>query len=213
MLISVPLGLWAFQLPLAPLPSGRPSPVRAGGGVWRCRLGAPPHHPRPIPSPGQTPGSFHSSPPLPPPRLPSSKSFHPRQLLEEADALLRGRGRSGGRTRGTGGWTPAGGWTARTLPRSPAPGLPGSPAPLCSRPPPPPPRLAGARRRHRGGWPQPQPCPSPPSPPPHHVGVRILHPPRPDFPLPLFWKRERWREATRLRTRGWPSRPACKVVL
>lgn len=69
-----------------------------------------------------------------------------------------------------------------------------------------------------GGWQQPQPCPSippafPPSLQPHHVGVRILHPPRPYFPLPLFRERERWREATRLQRRGPPNWPASKVLL
>ena len=72
-----------------------------------------------------------------------------------------------------------------------------------------------------GGWGgsslSPAPLSLPPSLPaslqPHHVGVRILHPPCPDFPLPLFRERERWREATRLQRRGPPNRPACKVLL
>ena len=51
------------------------------------------------------------------------------------------------------------------------------------------------RRKRKLGWGAFGPslaASSPLSPPPHHVGVRILHPTRPDFPLPLFWKRERW---------------------
>lgn len=208
LLISVPRGLFALQLP--PPPTAQQAGAPCAGGWRSVEVEAPltPRHPPP-PSPGQTPGSFHSSPPLPPPRLPSFKSFHPRQLQEEADTLLRGRGSSGGgRTRGTGGWTRAGGWTAR----SPSHSLQSSPAPFCSRLQPP--GFSAAPRRHHGGWPQPQPCPSLlPSLLPHHVGVRILHPTRPDFSLPLFWKRERWREATRLQRRGPPNRPASKVLL
>lgn len=101
------------------------------------------------------------------------------------------------------------------LPFSPAPG---------SRLPRPAPLSPAAARVHSGseaavrGWPQPQPCPShppsfPPSLQPHRVRVRILHPSRLDFPLPLFGKPERWREATRLQRRGPPSPSVCKVLL
>lgn len=145
LLISVPRGLFALQLP--PPPTAQQAGAPCAGGWRSVEVEAPltPHHPPP-PSPGQTPGSFHSSPPLPPPRLPSFKSFHPRQLQEEADTLLRGRGSSGGgRTRGTGGWTRAGGWTAR----SPSHSLQSSPAPFCSRLQPP--GFSAAPRRHHRG--------------------------------------------------------------
>lgn len=162
LLISAPRGISA-PLPCSPrLPSGLAPPARAGGGLWRWKAQRTPASPLP-PSPGQTPSSFRSSPPLPPPRLPSSKSFHPRQLLEEADALLRGRGSSGGGggcSGGTDGCTGAGGWTARSLSR-PLPGF-GLARPARRSP-------AAARVHRRSeaaprGWPLPQPCPSfPPS--------------------------------------------------
>lgn len=71
--------------PSAPQRAG--APARAGGVCGRRSLraaesggggSARPRHPRP--SPGQTPSRVGSSPPLPPPRLPSSECFHPRQL-------------------------------------------------------------------------------------------------------------------------------------
>lgn len=84
--------------------------------------------------------------------------------------------------------TRASGWSA----------LQSCPARGCQAPAEAPLRPAGAgrpipERRHRGGGRQPPPGPSlapsssssPPSPQPHHVGVRILHPSRPDFSFPL----------------------------
>lgn len=172
LLISVPLGISA-PLPSAPppprLPSGLAPPARAGGGLRRWKALRTPSSPPP-PSPGQTRSSFHSSPPLPPPRLPSSKSFHPRQLQEEADALLRGRGNSGsggGWSGGTGGCDPGGRLDrARrldcALPFAPALRLPGSTSPARESP-----AAAGVHSRSEAaprGWPLPQPCPSfPPS--------------------------------------------------
>lgn len=164
LLISVPLGISAPLPSASPLPrppSGLAPPARAGGGLWRWKAQRTPSPPPP-PSPGQTPSSFHSSPPLPPPRLPSSKSFHPRQLQEEADALLRGRGSSGGGwSGGTRGCDP-GGRLDRALPFAPALRLRGSTRPARQSP-----AAAGAHSRSEAaprGWPLPQPCPSfPPS--------------------------------------------------
>lgn len=99
------------------------------------------------PSPGQTPRSFHSSPPLPPPRFPSSKCFHRPQLQEEADALLRGRGAAAA---GPGDWRrDPSGRLDRELPFSSAPQLLSSLAALRSRPQPP--VFTVALWRHRGG--------------------------------------------------------------
>lgn len=222
LLISVPLGISA-PLPSAPpphdCPAGwRPLHVRAadsGGG----KLCAPPHHPRPPPR-GRLGAAFippHPSrllafPPLSPSTLGSCRR---RRTLccgaaGTAAAAVAGAEGLAAATR-AGGWTAPGGWTARSLSRR----LSGSRAQLArlgSRPPPP--GFTAALRRHRGGGRCLSPAPrSLPPLQPHHVGVRILHPSRPDFSLPLFRRREWWREATRLQRRGPPSRPACKVLL
>lgn len=156
--------------------------------------------------PGLTPSSFRSSPPLPPPRYLSSKSFHRRQLQEEADARLPGRRSSRGGPRRAAGPGRAAGLRAPFPSRSPAPELA-----RCSSLSPAAARVQVALWRHRGGGR----CLSsaPPSlipslPRPRHIGVRLLHPSRLDFPLPLFWKGEveGGNEAAK-------ERPACKVLL
>ena len=51
LLISVPLGLWAFQLSLAPLPSGRPSPCAGGWRSVKVQAWSTPSSPAPPPLP------------------------------------------------------------------------------------------------------------------------------------------------------------------
>lgn len=150
LLISVPLGLWALCWPL---PGHSPAGGRPCTEGWRSAEveGSPP-------PPGQIPSSFPSFPLLPPPRFPSSKSFHRPQLQEEADALLRRRWRQRRRLERR-----AGSGTRRAAgPRAPSPGS--APAPRLSGRAPRSPAAAGVHSRSEAaaprGWPQPQPCPS-----------------------------------------------------
>lgn len=157
MSISVTLGPAALQLHPLPWPTGwRPS-TRG----WRSPgVEGSAHPPLPQPPPGAE-GRLqaallppHPSPPASSPSL--LKSFHPRQLLEEADALLWGRGsRAGCRT------APGGGAArppARWLPSSWL-GVPAGRSPAAAR--------VSRRSEVPARAAQPQPCPSlPPSAPP-----------------------------------------------
>lgn len=203
--IFVPLGPPALQSCSPPPPPAHAltAPPRGAPCTDPSRRGRVPSTPHSPPSPGQTPCSFHPSPPqpsppLPPPRSLSSKSFHRPQLREEADARRRGCGSRGRRTRDRRRDPGARPDREPLSPPIPAPGTA--------------PASAGAPWRLR---------PALPSLPP---SLPRCAPPRRSSPSPpqasrfplclsLFRKGERWREATRLHGTGPPRRPAGKVLL